>query len=830
MHRYLWVSLQMEELCDPSHSDRSFKFALQDLPEGLTATYERIHQKIACRSVRHRLLAERIFNWTVCARRPLRFDELKDAVAVDLGDVSWDRKKISAETDGKRFLHVCGNLIVFHERDTTVRLAHHTVGQFFGKHTGDQPHTDIRIGELCLTYLGFSDFETQVVSASKNQDIFEAHSSRKASYYQIPQVLGLRNGVYDFLMGLYHRNNHRSLPDVNYAELMRRYQKKPLPPSLAQKYPLLNYVTANWLWHAKMFDPQTSECWSRFRDFVLHKALPFDFKPWNTLEGPSDLPHLNIYIWALENDHLPLLLLLKGLPGRHPLRPYLRYKTLCRDRVPPHLLTHNDILPAVDFQRYPDAYDWPAKRMFLEGRTELLELCLQEDPSIISYRHLVERALKDVNFGVINGLLRAGAKLLKSEIDATNAIHSASRKGNKNLVKICLDLGADANSRLFQDERGRTPLYEAVMNDASDVHGHHGSCIDYACSCSSLETIQLLLDRGADPNAKQIGGESVLHKALSFGEAYVRLLLSFGAHVNARNERQQSVLDLAVDTSDRMIDILVEYDVKIDDGDIEDQTALLKSVQKTSGDGARVKTLIGHGANVHAKDKAGRTVLHHLRSSSDGTLRQLLELGVDVNAKDKHDKTALGLAVRAGDNVKFRLLLEFGANLGAEGEPPLIEAAARGNLELVTMLLRMGSDPNDLGISKLSALSSAVDDQNKEVVSALLEAEADPNLLDKTFLTPLGRAVQNEDKDIGEILIRAGAAIQRPHPIPYDPVYLAISSNDVSMLKFLIQQGADASTFGPAHLRDLRPNYLGMCNYLIELGVPFRLQPELYED
>ena len=116
------------------------------------------------------------------------------------------------------------------------------------------------------------------------------------------------------------------------------------------------------------------------------------------------------------------------------------------------------------------------------------------------------------------------------------------------------------------------------------------------------------------------------------------------------------------------------------------------------------------------------------------------------------------------------------------------------------------------------------------MVIALLEAGADPNLLEKTFLTPLGRAVQNKDKDIGEILTRAGAAIQRPHPIPYSPVYLAISSNDVHMLKFLIQQGADASTFGPADWRDLRVNHVGVCKYLIELGVRFTVQSDLYSD
>lgn len=824
MHRFLWVSLQMEELCDPSHSERSFKFALQDLPEGLTATYERIYRKISGHSSRQRTLAQKIFDWTVCAKRPLTFHELKDAVAIDLNDVLWDRQKISAETDGKRFLHVCGNLVVFHESDTTVRLAHHTVGQFLEQERRDLGRPDVKIGELCLTYLGFSDFETQLVLARKQQEILNARSSKQASVSQIPQILGLYNGIYAILMALYSRNKHRSLPDVNYAELIRRYQRKPLPPSLAQKYYLLDYVTANWLWHAKAFDPQTSKCWSSFRDLVFHKALPFDFRPWKPGEGPPKLPHMRIYLWALENDHLPLMHLLKNLPGRHPLRPYLRYKTLCQDRVPSQVRI-------VEFEDYPDAFDWPARSIFLEGREKILELCLEEDPSLVSHRHIMMRALRDANFGVIGRLLGAGAELSKSEIDATNALHIASRRGIRKLVEILLlDFGADANSRLFQDECGRTPLYEAVMNDASDGHGHRGTCIDYACSCSSLDTVQLLLERGADPNAKQIGGETVLHKALSLGEAYVRLLLSSGADVDARNEGEQSILDLAANISDRMIDVLVEYGVRLDARDRRGRTTLLKAARDNTGDGARVKKLIRHGANIHVKDKEGYTVLHHLGSSSDGALRQLLELGMDVNARDKHGQTALGLAVEASDNAKFKLLLEFGADLGAEGQSPLIEAAARGNLELLTMLLRMGNDPNVLGDSELSAISSAVDARNKEVVIALLGAGTDPNLRDETSMSPLGRAVQNRDKDIGGLLIQAGAAIQPPGRKPYSPVYIAISSNDVDMLKFLIQQGAEVSTFRPADCFLLQAKHLAMRTYLTELGVPFSLQTDLYPD
>ncbi|KAL9133172.1 MAG: hypothetical protein Q9175_005647 [Cornicularia normoerica] len=634
---FLWVSLQVEELCDPSHSERSFKSALQDLPEGLTATYERISQKIARHSIRQKALAEKILEWVVCARRPLRFHELKDAVSVDLDDVAWDRSKISAETDAKRFLFVCGNLVVFHERNSTVRLAHHTVGQFLDEHKRDHSKMDVRIGEICLTYLGFSDFETQVVPTSKNQDLLGAQSSRQAGFYRIPQILGLSNGVYGFILGLYNRNKKLPLPDVNYAELMRRHQKQPLPASLAQKYCLLTYVAENWIWHARSFDPKTSDRWSEFREFVFYKTLPFDFKPWDTLQGPPNLPHLSIYLWALENNHLPLLLLLRDVSGHRSLRPYLEYKTLCWDRVPPHLLIHNAESAGVDFRKYPNAYDWPAMKIFLEGRTEMLELYLQEDPSIISNRHIMTRALMDANLGVVKFFLRGGANLLKTEIDATNALHSASRKGNKVFVKILLDLGADANSRLFQDERGRTPLYEAFLKDGSDDHEHREPRIDPACS--TFDTIQLLLDHGADPNVKQIGEETALHKAVGLGEAYVRLLLSTGADVEARNDRQQSILDVAVDVSDQTIDVISEYEVNLEARDSEGQTALLKAVKNHPNDAARVKALIGHGANVHAKDLKGKTVLHHVRSSSDGTLLRFIELGVDVNARDQSGKT-----------------------------------------------------------------------------------------------------------------------------------------------------------------------------------------------
>ena len=794
------------------------------MPEGLTATYERICQKIARHSLRQRSLAERIFNWTICARRPLRFEELKEAVAIDLDDISWDRKKISAETDGKRFLCVCGNLAVYHERDNTVRLAHHTVEKFFVQHKKQFLQTDATIGEICLTYLSFSDFETQV-SPIRTHDIFGSPSSRQASFYLILQLLGISNAIYDFLAIPFNWKSGHSLPEINYAELARRYRKQPLPHSLAQKYQLLDYVAANWIWHAKSFDQKMSECWSRFSHFVFQKSLPFDFRSWETLKGPSNLPHIAIYLWALANNHMPLLLVLKDLPESGGLRPYLEYKVLCPDRilVRPNVLTRD---LSVAFRECPGAYDWPVMKALLEGTAEMRELCLQEDPSILSNRYVMTSALSDTNSGLLKSLIRGGATWKKIDVDTSHALHNAIRRGDQALVKMLLNIGADPNYRLFHDDGGWTPLFEAIMSEVTGKNSHRELHLNSQYLHSTLDLMQLLLDCGANPNDKQIGGETALHKAISLGEAYVRLLLSRGADVNARNDQQQSILDLAVDTSDRMIEVLVDFNVDLEAKDSDGQSALLKTIKKRPDDAVRAGTLIRHGADVHVKDLQGRTVLHYLRSSTDGTLLRLLELGVDVNAEDDSGARPIDCAVDQNDNAKYRLLLESGGVQGEGSAPPLIMAALRENIELINLVLRTGTDPNLLGNSEMSALSSAVKKKYREVVTTLLKAGADPNLVDRSRVTPLCRAVKSRDQETVRVLIEAGARIHPPDDTPYSPMYFAIGSGDISMVELLFQQGADVSRMRPSDLSDLRTSQVRMCDFVKNIGVPFEFRIE----
>ena len=127
--RFLWVSFQLDDLCEAT-SDREIRETLRNLPRDLAETYSRILRKIReSNGTAERLTkVQRIFKWMICAERPLKIDELTEAIAIDTTDTFWDLEKMSV--DGKRMISHCGNLVVFDKDDQTVRLAHYTVQQF----------------------------------------------------------------------------------------------------------------------------------------------------------------------------------------------------------------------------------------------------------------------------------------------------------------------------------------------------------------------------------------------------------------------------------------------------------------------------------------------------------------------------------------------------------------------------------------------------------------------------------------------------------------------------------------------------------------------------
>lgn len=89
---FLWVFFQLDDLCE-ALSDAMIRETLRNLPDGLAATYERILMKIGQNPMKSNV-ARKIFIWTICAQRPMRIDEVREAVAFEPSDKFWDIDKI----------------------------------------------------------------------------------------------------------------------------------------------------------------------------------------------------------------------------------------------------------------------------------------------------------------------------------------------------------------------------------------------------------------------------------------------------------------------------------------------------------------------------------------------------------------------------------------------------------------------------------------------------------------------------------------------------------------------------------------------------------------
>ena len=95
------------------------------------------------------------------------------------------------------------------------------------------------------------------------------------------------------------------------------------------------------------------------------------------------------------------------------------------------------------------------------------------------------------------------------------SLHEAAAFSEKpEVISLLLDGGADINARSIS---GSTPLH-------------------LAASFQTAEIVALLLDRGADINSRDMDGETPLHLAVRHNTSgVVELLLYRGADINARN-------------------------------------------------------------------------------------------------------------------------------------------------------------------------------------------------------------------------------------------------------------------------------------------------------
>jgi hypothetical protein len=174
------VRFQLDYVLDFAEPSESLE-ALSTVPIDMEEAYQLLFKRI---EKRRRPTVVKILSWLFRACRPLKQDELREAIAIRLG----------AKTLSKPLLHLdsliqyCQGLVTMDDTSEIVRFSHFTVKEFLAMHFEDQLLSPIACARLCLTYVNFETFEKDRAGTKDNTKREETNfdSATMSPYFGAP--------------------------------------------------------------------------------------------------------------------------------------------------------------------------------------------------------------------------------------------------------------------------------------------------------------------------------------------------------------------------------------------------------------------------------------------------------------------------------------------------------------------------------------------------------------------------------------------------------------------------------------------------------------------
>ena len=472
------------------------------------------------------------------------------------------------------------------------------------------------------------------------------------------------------------------------------------------------------------------------------------------------------------------------------------------------------------------------------GRIHIMR-CLLENGADVNARVSVDDNSTPLMIAAVSSqrdavtfLVERGANVDLRDEDGFTALHCACLDryyiGVGEMLGCLIENGADVNARTNED---CTPLM-------------------IACDDDHLYAVKFLMEHGANVDHQDRDGRTAVHHAVN-RKAYQCLsyLTENGADVNARTYDGRTPLMIA--TARGYIKVAMYL---IDHGaEVHDRTAALhNAVHCSCTDPSSCEILscmIENGGDVNAKTFGNRTPL--MTAAEKGQIKvvtYLIEHGVRstnsttsdyVNLRDDNGQTALHHAVQCFDPISCEILsclIERGGDVNSTYDncTPLMIAAERGQMKLVTFLIEHGANLDRRDKDDQTALHYAVcgSDVSCEILSYLIENGAEVNAFTRhDNCTPLMLACKYGHLNAVTSLIEHGTKVNLQDAIGNTAVHYALSCSNGSP-EVLTRLMRDRAAVNSACTRDNGTPLMIACQYghmnavsvLIEHGANMDLQ------
>ncbi|XP_034945835.1 ankyrin-1 isoform X2 [Chelonus insularis] len=382
--------------------------------------------------------------------------------------------------------------------------------------------------------------------------------------------------------------------------------------------------------------------------------------------------------------------------------------------------------------------------------------------------HPIHTAAGCGHVGIISTLLQRGEKVDATTNDNYTALHIAVQSAKPAVVETLLGYGAEVHVR--GGKLRETPLHIAARVLDGD-------------RCALM-----LLKSGAGPNLTTDDGQTPVHVAASHGNlATLRLLLEDGGDPMYKSKNGETPLHLACrGCKSAVVSHLIDF-VKENRG-AEVATSYVNSL---TNEGA---SALHYAAQIEPTEV--------LEPGNDrAVVRALLENGADVSLQTKQtQETAFHYCALAGNNeVLAEMINHMSATevqkalnrQSAVGWTPLLIAAHRGHMELVTTLLANHARVDVFDLEGRSALHLAAEHGYLQVCDALLASKAFINSKSRVGRTALHLAAMNGYTHLVRFLIQDhGAAIDVLTLKKQTPLHLAAGAGQLEVCRLLIELGA----------------------------------------